>query len=518
MSSLEAERLELQVALDAESTSLERNKMGQFATPPALAREMAELGLRLLPSPDVDFLEPSVGSGAFFSALADSLAHHDVDKHLRHAVGVELDPRFADLAQRLWSASGLRVIAGDFTAWSEDADYRANLVIANPPYVRHHHLDAQTKRHLVSRSTAIAGTRVSGLSGLYLHFIFATQRLLAADAVSLWLIPTEFMDTNYGAALRHWLSSSVELVRIHRFTASEVQFDDALVSSAVVVFRNQTPAPGHTVEISFGGSLSSPQNTELRACEELVAENKWTGITTGTRQAATPGPTLGDFFDIKRGLATGSNKLFILPRERVLDLGFSERVYRPVLPSSRHLASAVIDATSDGWPLVSPQLALIDCDIPEALLPERDPALWKYLNDDAWRDVRSGYLIRQRTPWYKQETRPAAPFLITYMGRSSGSTSGSLRFIRNRSLATATNGYLLLYPSAAWAADAMAQPHLLEAVHAALLAITADAIKAGGRMYGGGLQKIEPRELARLPAGPLTGLLAEACSSPTLSV
>lgn len=518
MGALEVERLQHQVALDGERTALERNRMGQFATPAGLAREMADLGLQLLPGSDVAFLEPSVGSGAFFSALTDSLADQAGGKRLRRAVGVELDARFAAVARRLWGSSGLHVIEGDFTTWSESADCRANLVIANPPYVRHHHLDAEQKRLLVARSSAVAEARVSGLSGLYLHFIFATQRLLVADAVSLWLIPTEFMDTNYGAALRHWLASSVELIRIHRFTASDVQFDDALVSSAVVVFRNRKPAKGHTVELTFGGSLTSPRNTEVRTSQELVEEGKWTGITTGTRQPAVSGSTLGNFFSIKRGIATGSNKLFIVPREKAVELGFSERVYRPILPSSRHLASTVIDATSDGWPLVTPQLALIDCDIPEELLAERDPALWKYLNDEEWRDARSGYLIRQREPWYRQEDRPAAPFLITYMGRSSSSTSGSLRFIRNRSLATATNGYLLLYPNAQWSSVAVAQPELLDAVHDALLAITSDAIQAGGRMYGGGLQKIEPRELARLPAGPLEELLAEACSVPTLAI
>ena len=41
-------RLSLQQHLDAEKTQSERNKLGQFATPTALARDILHFGLSLL--------------------------------------------------------------------------------------------------------------------------------------------------------------------------------------------------------------------------------------------------------------------------------------------------------------------------------------------------------------------------------------------------------------------------------------------------------------------------------------
>jgi hypothetical protein len=42
------------------------------------------------------------------------------------------------------------------------------------------------------------------------------------------LIPSEFMDVNYGAAVKRYLLNKVTLLHIHRFDPHDVQFGDAL--------------------------------------------------------------------------------------------------------------------------------------------------------------------------------------------------------------------------------------------------------------------------------------------------
>ena len=66
----EKERLERQEFIDRTKSSRERNRLGQFATPPFLARGIVREALRLRDATDpIRFGEPSIGSGAFFSAL-----------------------------------------------------------------------------------------------------------------------------------------------------------------------------------------------------------------------------------------------------------------------------------------------------------------------------------------------------------------------------------------------------------------------------------------------------------------
>ena len=86
------------------------------------------------------------------------------------------------------------------------------------------------------------GLRLSGQAGLYAHFMLQAHAWMRRGALAGWLIPSEFMDVNYGRELKAYLLRQVTLLRIHRFDPSEGQFDDALVSSSVLWFRNQRPA------------------------------------------------------------------------------------------------------------------------------------------------------------------------------------------------------------------------------------------------------------------------------------
>src|SRR5580658_6077319 len=63
---IERRRLALQQARDRLRSPQQRNRLGQFATPAALAREMLQYAHELLGSTAVRFLDPAIGTGAFY--------------------------------------------------------------------------------------------------------------------------------------------------------------------------------------------------------------------------------------------------------------------------------------------------------------------------------------------------------------------------------------------------------------------------------------------------------------------
>ena len=84
------------------------------------------------------------------------------------------------------------------------------------------------------------------------------------------------------------------------------------------------------------------------------------------------------------------------------------------------------------------------------------------------------------------------------MGR--GAAGGRLfRFILNESNAITTNVYLMLYPKYHFAGK-LKDKTLLDAVWHSLNEIPSETLVSSGRTYGGGLHKLEPRELMRTPA------------------
>ena len=122
--------------------------------------------------------------------------------------------------------------------------------------------------------------------------------------------------------------------------------------------------------------------------------------------------------------------------------------------------------------------------------------------------IHERYICRHRSPWYAQENRLPAPFLCTYMGRT-GNGRGAFRFILNRSKAITANVYLLLYPKPGLAKILQETPELLETVWTALSRISCDALTGVGRVYGGGLYKMEPRELGEAPLDTVLDVLPE---------
>lgn len=507
---MEARRLEVEKSLSSAKTQSERNKMGQFATPPGLASDIIRHAKALLPRAlKIRFLDPAFGTGSFYSALLRTFRGSNIAK----ATGYEIDRIYAREAKKLWKQTPLELHLADFTrATSPDSDgSKANLIVCNPPYVRHHHLSAREKRRLRMLVGQITGVRFNGLAGLYCYFLGISHAWLAKNGLAAWLIPSEFMDVNYGKAVKDYLLDDVTLLRMHRYDPSDIQFPDALVSSAVLFFRNsQSPHDG-TVEVTFGGSLANPRISKLVPVDSLRSVAKWTGLSQSHARKKPRGSPkkLSDFFEIKRGLATGANRFFVMTPDEARKRRLPQEFLIPILPSPRYVTNDEIAADRLGNPRLARKLFLLTCDLPQSAVRGKYPSLWAYLQQGVEDGIERRYLCSHRTPWYSQEVRPPSPVLCTYMGRKAHPNDRAFRFILNRSKATAPNVYLMLYPKPPLQRRLDKNPRLLRAVWHALKRISPDTLINEGRVYGGGLHKIEPKELANAPGDNILEIMPD---------
>lgn len=502
---LENQRQKIQAEFDALKSQKERNILGQFATPITLANSILKYVQIIVPENNkIRFLDPAVGTGSFYSALNNIFDSRKIET----AVGYEIDEHYAKPARKLWSETHLEYRLADFMTINPPIEekHKYNLVICNPPYVRHHHING-CKKQLKKAALNAAEMNLSGLAGLYCYFIALSHCWMQSDCIAAWLLPSEFMDVNYGKAVKDYLLNKVTLLQIHRFDPLDVQFDDALVSSVIVWFKNRKPDINHEVKFSFGGKIDDPKHTKSVRSKVLANENKWTRFPVFNERIEIKTLTLNHFFTIKRGIATGDNNFFIISINELEKRNLPIEEFRPILPSPRYLNKTEVQADKEGHPIIENKLYVLDSKLSIDEIKILYPTLYNYLQEGIQRDVLKRYICKKRKIWYSQENRPESNFYCTYIGRSDQKDKKPFRFILNYSKAIVSNSYLILYPKKYLAMKIERQPGLLRQIKESLNQISTKTMLEEGRVYGGGMHKLEPKELSNVSAKELAWLI-----------
>lgn len=502
---LENQRQQIQAKFDALKSQKERNILGQFATPIALANSIFEQVQTILPkNTSIRFLDPAIGTGSFYSALNNIFDSSKIET----AVGYEIDKHYAAPTRKLWFQTPLEYRFADFTKATPPSEekYKYNLIVCNPPYVRHHHINAN-KKQLKQAAFNAAEMNLSGLAGLYCYFLALSHCWMQSNCIAAWLLPSEFMDVNYGQAVKNYLLNKVTLLQIHRFDPIDVQFDDALVSSVVVWFKNRKPNVNHEVKFSFGSKIDKPIHIKSVKSTVLASEKKWTRFPLYNERIKLEVLKLSYFFTVKRGIATGDNSFFIISIDELKKRDLPITEFRPILPSPRYLSETEIKADVEGCPIIDNQLFVLDSKLSIEEIQKLYPALYDYLQEGIQRGVVERYICKKRKIWYAQEKRITSSFYCTYIGRSNRKEKKPFRFILNFSKAIVTNSYLILYPKNHLAKKIEERPELLKQIKESLDRISTRNMLEEGRVYGGGMHKLEPKELSNVLAKELAWLI-----------
>lgn len=514
---LEEARLSFLATTEAERTLVQRNKTGQYATPGSVARCMVRWGLAGLGprKTPIHLLDPAFGTGPFLSALLRESGLKN--KVVVHAY--DSDPRFAAGATQLYRDRCterrwvLDVTKADFLDAATPV-VPSHLCICNPPYVRHQHLSNQYKTRLAQWTRDMCptlgdGAGLSRLSGLHAHFMCQSLSWLRRGGVAVWIVPTEMFSVNYGQAVKRYLCRQSTIRRVHFFDSELQLFDQAVVSSMIVVLRRAKPARDATVTLTWGAS-ECPDTRMVVPHRDLENKRRWDIPDAWTASPADTG-TMSDYFDISRGFATGANKFFVIGEDKARDL--DPAFLTPVVPPPRRLARVATIPATDSGDVALPagkRQYLFTCSESEATLRRQFPRTWAYIEQGERRNVHRGYICNKRPRWWSIGPFSRAPLLCTYMGKRSKDRP-PIRVLANHSNATVTNNFLVMRPrpESAWI-EVPAAATALDAVAAELNRIVQSCAEERGRTYGGGLIKVEPGELRKFPTSDeLVELLRE---------
>lgn len=450
-----------------------RKQLGQFFTPRPLANLMASW-LEAC-SPDT-VLDPAVGPGI----LLDACASRGVG---RRFVGVDVDGLALAFARgRL--PKGVELIEGDYL--SQRFDLKFDAVISNPPYVRHHSFEIA--QDVSNRIIVSSGQRFGKLTNLYVYFILHSIDMLRNSGRGAFLIPAEWANANYGQGLKDFFRETGFLKRVVYFSHEGLPFADNL-STACILCVEKTGGDGivatHYVngeaDISSLDSLEASQNvlSQLLEMKELSRAKKWDALLASTEHDHRPGSVrLGELGRTRRGIATGDNSYFMLDRATLLAKQIPMTAVQPCISKATDAQGFIFD-TKDFEDLVERERKAYLFNPPD----DRNSAVAQYLDEGVKRGVADRYLTRAKPKWYRAEERIPAPIWVTVFGR------GRLKFLRNKAGCRNLTAFHCLYTSND---DPLFQDALVACLNSDVIT---GAVAKHQRVYGGGLLKMEPKDI-----------------------
>ena len=150
---------------------------------------------------------------------------------------------------------------------------------------------------------------------------------------------------------------------------------------------------------------------------------------------------------------------------------------------------------------------VLDCELSIDNIKQNYPHLYIYLKEGINQGVPKRYLCKTRKIWYSQENRAESKFYCTYIGRSDKKGKNPFRFVLNLSKAIVSNSYLILYPKTNIEKQINNNPLLCHKIIKVLNQITGENMIEEGRVYGGGMHKLEPKELSKVSVNELKKLI-----------
>ncbi len=459
------------------TSSEHRKKYAQFFTPLPIADLMARwlMGNKELKT----VLEPAFGLGVFTRAL---LNYNDNLKIL----GFEIDNNiFGKAKDVFYNYDNVSILLQDYMY--NDWDNKYDGIICNPPYFKFHDYD---NKNILKEIEDRISCKLNGFTNLYTLFLLKSIYQLNNNGRVAYLIPSEFLNSDYGKLVKSYLIKSKTLRHIIVINFEENVFDDALTTASILLCANDNKSD--SVQFSNVSDLNDFKNIENLIDNypnylsknqtvkfgNLNPEIKWRAYYQ--EQNAIKYKHLIPFANygkVVRGIATGANEYFTFSPSKAEEFGITKKHLLPCICKALD-AEYSFFTIEDYEDLQANDKSIF---LLNAINPEEN--VKKYLLIGEEQEVNKRYLTASRNPWYSLENRPPSPIWVSVFNRNG------LRFIRNEANISNLTTFHCIYLN-------MFSAPKTDLLFAYLLTdVSKQIFDDNRREYGNGLKKFEPNDI-----------------------
>lgn len=387
-----------------------RKRFGQFFTHPAIARFMAQWALG---SGGESLYDPGFGLGALLEPVA---GHSRID-----FTASEIDTKVLHFWEK---ATGCRpdfvAIEDYLLSWGR----QHNNIVCNPPYMRFQKFPNRTA--VLKAFDDNLGLRLSGYTNTASAFLVKSLSELSNAGRLAYIMPLEFLNTGYGKVVKSELMRAGHLASIISLDCEKDIVPDAITSVGIILYDASTFYPA--VDFHSISTVDSLQNildanpVSRIPLDDLNPNDKWlTYFEQGDQPNNMSNMVRLDYYGrFTRGIATGANDFFAIRPSEARQWGLDQSECIPCITRSSQIRRAVFSPADYN--------ALFKADAPVLLFAASgspSPAAEGYIEFGEANDYHQRFITRNRTPWYKTETRDPAPMFLGVFAR------GDYKVIRN---------------------------------------------------------------------------------------
>jgi methylase of polypeptide subunit release factors len=493
----------------------ERRRFGEFYTPQPIAEFMARWAIR---TPRDRVLDLGVGSGNLLLQAFNQLIRFKVPpvQAVTQLYGVDVNPSAALMTTINFakvSEAAPTVILADFLQLSNLTAAKAGLplgsfdvVLCNPPYTRHHELRPDYKRKLVQMIKKEYDITMSSLAGVYIYFLMHSRRFLRKGGRMAFIMPSGWLEAEYGKALREFFQRYMHVDAIILFEEDSWLFSQILTRPTITLSSLDSPnRKTLLVKLKQWPTINELIST-IEKCSEgiftwgrahtvdlltIQPENNWHILfkLTTSIKGSSKLIELGEIASVSRGIATGANNFFALNEKDVLRWKIERQFLKPVIIGTRHIKH--YNFTVDDWAELrssNKKVWLLWCFKRRKELESTQ--VLEYIREGEKLNYHKRCLTSHRKEWFWVEKRPPPHAMFTYMFRRKP------RFIYNEAGIHVLNTLHCIQ----FREEIRKDTTMMKAVLAYLNSDQARTfLRQIARAYGGGLFKIEPKEVLRFP-------------------
>lgn len=392
----------------------QKKQFGQFFTPLEIVKFMS----KYFPTNrnNLNVLDPSFGLGILSNYLINNF------DNISCVQGFEIDKKLEAYNILLYKDSNISINYSDYINSNWDKKY--DFIIANPPYFKHHFIE--DKKEIQSVFTKRLNILFDITTNIYCWFLLKSIYQLSNDGKLVYIIPSEFLNANYGVKIKKYLLDENILERIVKFDFNTDIFEDAITTSCIL-FINKSKSNDSIIFNNIHDIKELNENLEnipsiTYEKSELDFNKKWRIYFEKQSNLKKENLILiSDIGRVKRGIATGDNNYFIFNKSKAKSYNISKECLIPCICKSQYLKNIKVLDENEIKNLIIEDKELFlfngifkNCEADE-----------NYIKVGEESQVDKKYLTSKRKPWYSIEKRESADILIAVFSRNK------LNFILN---------------------------------------------------------------------------------------